>query len=234
ITGWSVNYQEGTFKFRHLTHDPNDIRFLGKTYRSSKGKGRLERGEEALRDLARHPSTARFIATKLARHFIADNPPKKAVEALERTFLRSRGDLRQTYETLIGLDEAWQDGLPKYKTPVELIISSARLANSDQKLTPDFLRTSLKELGGTPFTAISPAGFPDTAQELLGPDALIRRVNWAQYAVDELSFALPPANSAQLALGNTLHRNSYQTITRAGDRNTAYALLLASPEFQRR
>lgn len=237
ITGWSVNRDDASFQFRALTHEPDNVTLLGKTYPpQTLNKDRLARGEEALRDIARHPSTAQFIATKLARHFIADNPPASAVDALAETFRQTNGNLRDVYHTLIDLPEAWASGQPKLKSSTELVISAARLANAPAEISNRYFLTSLKELGNAPFTADSPAGFPDTAQELLGSDVVMRRIGWAPYAAKQVfnDKSVAPDSAAHRALGESLSDTTYKTITSTEDRKEAYAFLFASPEFQRR
>lgn len=232
ITGWSVNRKQGGFEFGTGRHERGDIPLLGTVYADSAERSeQLARGEAALRYLARHPSTAQFIATKLARHFIADNPPEHAVTALSETYRKTGGNLRELYDTLIGLHESWDNSPTKLKSSGELIISAARLAGMEQ-IKPAFLKTSYAELGNPPFQADSPAGYADTASELLGPDVLMRRISWARHTARSLPFTLAPDSAAHLALGKSLHEHTYHTIATAGERETAYAFLLASPEFQ--
>ncbi|MBM3617417.1 MAG: DUF1800 domain-containing protein [Alphaproteobacteria bacterium] len=234
ITGWSIDRESGNFQFRPLAHSREDVTLLNKRY-SAPRMPNVERGEAALRDLARHPATAQFIALKLARHFIADIPPESAVNALRDAFLRSGGDLRQVYEALLGLPEAWQPAPVKLKSSSEMIISAARLTGVDDA-PRRYLEFSLRELKNTPYSALSPAGFPDTASELLGSDMLLRRIQWAEEAARMLTKeeAPPPDSAAYITFGETLHPDTVQAIANARDRQTAYAILFASPEFQRR
>ncbi len=99
----------GNFEFRHRAHEPGPKTLLGERYAEN---GEQE-GIKALKDLARHPATARFIATKLARHFIADDPPGYAIATLARVFRDSDGNLSAVSRELIGLDEVWTTPLPK-------------------------------------------------------------------------------------------------------------------------
>ena len=112
ITGWSIGGgkgrlaggETGRFYFRDNLHEPGPKRFLGRVY----AQDGYAQGEAVLADLAHHPSTAHFIATKLARHFIADDPPAAAVERLARAYLKSGGELPQVYAALIESPEAWE------------------------------------------------------------------------------------------------------------------------------
>lgn len=237
ITGWSLDRSVGSFVFRAQAHDTQPVTLLGKTYApADKLFKNKARGEEALRDIARHPATARFVATKLARHFVADNPPPAAIDRLAQVFHSSGGDLRAMYHALIDLPEAWQPAPAKFKSSAELIVSAARLANAWQDFPPQYFANSFRELGNAPFTADSPAGFPDTATELLGSDVMMRRINWAPYAAKQLlsERSLAPDSAAHTAFGDTLSAATYHTITSTEDREQAYAFLFASPDFQRR
>src|SRR6202035_146692 len=111
ITGWSIGGGKGRlaggtpgrFYFRENLHEPGAKTFLGKTYREAGQR----QGEAVLEDLAQHPATAHFIATKLVRHFVADDPPPAAVERVARAFLKSGGDLPRAYAALVDATEAW-------------------------------------------------------------------------------------------------------------------------------
>lgn len=237
ITGWSVDPAKGGFAFRAPTHSRETVTLLGKRYAG--GTPSKTRGEQALRDIARHPATARFIATKLARHFIADTPPEAAIKALSDSFIRHQGDLSAVYRTLLDLPAAWEDTLPKLKTGPELIVSAARLTNAGKDLPPRYLGFSGRELGNLPFTAPSPAGFPDTADEALGSDMLLRRIQWSQMAARILTQGQPdgllaPDAASYMAYGKSMHPDVTSAIADAGGRQQAYAMLFASPEFQRR
>lgn len=130
LTGWRVGLQDTdpTRNFDAAWHEPGRKTVLGKTY---------PEGPEALlavlHDLAAHPATATFIATKLARHFVADEPPRALVDRLARTYLRSNGELAPVYRELIASDEAWSSRAVKLKTPEEFIVSSARLLGLNRR-----------------------------------------------------------------------------------------------------
>src|SRR5262245_1453812 len=115
LTGWTVgNFanpraEPGRFFFARARHEPGDWTVLGKRYPDDGQRT----GEDVLRDLARHPSTARRVAGKLARHFVSENPPAALVEQLERTFLATRGNLRAVMEALIKSPEAWEASAAK-------------------------------------------------------------------------------------------------------------------------
>src|SRR6266436_5472453 len=128
ITGWSIGGdvgrfprgEPGEFLFRAELHEPGAKVVLGKRYPDTG----YDQGVAVLRDLAANTATAHFIATKLARHFIADDPPPRAVERIASAFLSSDGHLPTVYRALIEAPEAWAQPLSKYKTPNDYIVST--------------------------------------------------------------------------------------------------------------
>lgn len=232
LTGWTIQRpQDGTpgaFQFAEIVHEPGNKTLLGVTYRED---GMAE-GERALRDLARQPATARFVATKLARHFVADSPPAAAVDRLTQVFLETDGDLRELARGLIALPEAWAQAQSKVKTPQELVISTTRAVGSagDGKGALG----SLKEFGQIPFRASSPAGWPDEAGAWIGPEAMIRRVDWATAAAPKIAPHVGPEALLQTALGPLASSDTRLAVSRAPSADDGVALVLASPEFQRR
>lgn len=232
LTGWTIQRpQDGTpgaFQFAEIVHEPGNKTLLGVTYRED---GMAE-GERALRDLARQPATARFIATKLARHFVADRPPPRAVDHLARVFLDSDGDLKALSLALIALPEAWDHAQSKVKTPQELVISTTRALGT----ASDGLGAlgSLKEFGQIPLRAPSPAGWPDSADDWIGPEAMIRRVDWATAAAAQIAPHAQPLELLDVALGGLASEATRTAVSRAPSAKDGIALLLASPEFQRR
>ncbi|MEO0563215.1 MAG: DUF1800 domain-containing protein, partial [Chloroflexota bacterium] len=127
FTGWSIYRPQddtergGTFLFRPRLHDDGDKVFLGDTIRG----GGIEEGERILDILAAHPSTARFISTKLARRFVSDNPPAALVDDLSQTFLQTDGDIRAVMQTLLASDAFWS-APPKFKRPFEYAVGVLR------------------------------------------------------------------------------------------------------------
>src|SRR6202171_2881782 len=167
ITGWSIGGGKGRlaggspgpFYFRENLHEPGAKTFMGKTYYESG----LRQGEAVLADLARQPATAHFIATKLVRHFVADDPPPAAVDRVARAFLKTGGDLPHVYAALIAAPEAWNAQCTKFKTPEDFVFSTLRaLTVTPQK--PDEVVRSFELLGQRQYTPGSPAGWPDTSK----------------------------------------------------------------------
>ena len=128
LTGWTFAGaagrigEPGTFVFFPLAHEPGDFRLLGKVYKA----GGVEQGEAALADLARHPSTARHIATKLACHFVADEPPASLVDRLAKVFRDTDGDLNGLANALLDAEEAWSAPLSKMRTPEQFLLEIGR------------------------------------------------------------------------------------------------------------
>src|SRR5580692_1897936 len=237
ITGWSIGGGKGRlaggapgrFYFRDNLHEPGPKTFLGKTYHE---QGQRQ-GEAVLEDLARHPATAHFIATKLVRHFVADDPPPAAVERVARAFHKTGGDLPSVYAALIASPEAWDADARKFKTPEDFVFSTLRSLNVSPREPEEVLR-SFDLLGQRQYTPGSPAGWPDTAKSWDGSDALIHRVLWASRVASLYERGIDPLDLAATSLGGYVRPETVTALRRASSSSQAVALLLMSPEFQRR
>jgi len=232
LTGWSVaqlrDADPGGFMFRARIHEPGTKILLGRSF--------AEDGEneaaQAIQFLAHHPATATHIATKLARHFIADDPPKDSIARIGRVFRDSGGDLRQVTAAVIQEDAAWRTPFAKLRTPTEMVIAAARVTGFTPP--PPMLVGSLKELDQMPFFAPSPAGWPDAAANWVSPEAVLRRAEWCETFAGRLPDPPDPIELAAATFGDTLPDETLQAIRRAPSRRTGVALVLASPQFQRR
>jgi uncharacterized protein (DUF1800 family) len=216
-------------RFEPTWHEPGAKTVLGQ--RIAEGPDGLA---QVLHLLARHPATATHIATKLARHFVADEPPPALVEQLAMAFRSSDGDLPRVYRVLLDAPEAWAAAPAKLKSPEEMVLSTARVLRLGAKAfdrQPDG-GTSL--LGQRVQAAPSPAGWPDSAAEWLGPDAVWKRVEWATRVADRVGTQIDARALAASSFGPLLSANTAKQIERAADGSQALALLLLSPEFQRR
>ena len=235
LTGWRVPLRavmDGSttaVAFDPGWHEPGPKTVLGRRY---------DEGPQALgavlHDLAVHPSTARFIATKLARHLVADDPPPALVARLDMTFRHSGGDLAALARTLVESPEAWSGTRAKLRTPEEFVVASVRLLGLGDEA---FVRqpdggTGL--LGQRVQAAPSPAGWPDRAEDWLGPDAVWKRVEWATRVAARSGRRADARLLAQASLGPGLGEGTAGGLSRAADGPQALALLLLSPEFQRR
>src|SRR5690606_29476067 len=185
-----------------------------------------------LRDIATADATAMHIATKLARHFIADDPPAAAVERLAAAFRDSQGDLSAVYRALVDSPEAWQAAPAKFKTPWEWTISALRGLGMDHLEKPPPQRL-LAQLGQPVWQPGSPAGYDDVADSWAAPGALLRRVEAARLLVAR-SGDVDPRSLAQRLFAGTLSEAAQTEIANAESVRTGVALLLVSPDFQRR
>ncbi len=232
LTGWTVdrdNRGDGSgFFFAKMIHEPGSKKLLGKTY----GNEGVDEGEKALSAFADHPSTAQFIALKLARHFIADDPPPSAVKKLAAAFERNNGALVPVYKTLLGMDETWAEPLGKVKTPNDFILSLLRVA--DVQVDDMRIAGAYKMLGQIPFSAPSPAGWSDQAKDWIGAEALLQRIDIAGKVADGLHTKVNPDNLLEETIGPVASAETKFAVKRAGSPAEALTLLFASPEFQRR
>jgi uncharacterized protein (DUF1800 family) len=237
ITGWSIGGGKGRlaggvpgrFYFRENLHEPGPKTFLGKTY-TEQGQ---RQGEAVLADLTRKPATANFIAGKLVRHFIADDPPPAAVERVANAYLKSGGDLPKVYAALIESPEAWDPDARKFKTPEDFVFSTLRSLDVAPENPEQVVRT-FDLLGQRQYTPGSPAGWPDTSKSWDGSDALMHRVLWASRVADKYERGIEPADLAASSLGAYARAETLTALRRATSSSQAVALLLMSPEFQRR
>lgn len=236
ISGWSVTTREGLgeargpygFVWYADTHEPGERTILGKHYPA----GGLEQGESVLRDLARHPSTADFIATKLARHFTSDEPPASLVRKLRKKFLDDGGELKPLYRALIESDEAWKPDAAKFKRPEEFLISALRAGGLPPPEQPENWAEPLTVLGQAALQPRSPAGWSDRADDWVGSNGLWKRVQLAEALAGRIPDGSDPAALAVDALGPQLHDDTVKVMAGAESPQQAVALLLSSPEFQ--
>ncbi len=237
LTGWRVPLRElvnapaGTpsVRFDATWHQPGPKTVLGQRY--VEGPQALD---AVLHDLALHPSTARFVCTKLARHFVADVPAPALVARLEASWRSTGGQLAPLYRTLIDAPEAWAPTPAKLKTPEEFVLSTVRVLGLGELAFERAADGGIAALGQRVQAAPSPAGWPDRAEEWLGPDAVWKRVEWATRVADRLGRRTDARALAQASLGPLLHEATARQIDRAADGPQALALLLLAPEFQRR
>lgn len=220
----------GDFRFAGGQHEPGPRMILGKSYAQA-GEAQAN---AILADLAVHPATAKHLSFKLARHFVADDPPPALVERLAKKFLAGQGDLTPWYEELIAAPELTAASTGKYKAPWEWLVSAGRATGLAQFPRPAMLVNLMNELGHPVWKPKSPAGFDDIAASWLASDALMRRVEATPRLV-ALVPDLPDARAlAPRLLGDALRPETAEALARAEDNGQAMALLLVSPEFLRR
>ena len=237
ITGWSVGGEggrqaagvPGEFLFRAQIHEPGTKTVLGRRY----GDGGEQQGLDVLRDLAAHPSTAKHLATKLARHFVADEPAPALVDALAHAYTRHDGHLPAVYSALINWDDAWQPAPRKFKAPQDFVYSAFRALEVAPRETKKLL-APFELLGQRHWNPGSPAGWPDRQQDWDGADALMKRIEWSVALADRIGNAHSALASSDAALGVLASGPTRTALTHASSGAQALALLLMSPEFQRR
>ena len=235
LTGWSLDRDGANngFAFYANRHEPGDVALRGRSYPPS-----LNGGVQAIKDLANDPATARHIARKMAVHFIADEPPPDSVARLEKTFADTHGDLHAMARTVVNDPAAWAPGPRKMRSPVEYVTAGYRLlglpsADKQEKQVKGALAAT-RLMGQTPLAPPAPKGWPDTSDAWSGPDAVLTRIEWAKQVAQGMPHGFDPAAIADAGMGPLLASDTKLAMTRAESPSDALALLIASPEFQRR
>jgi uncharacterized protein (DUF1800 family) len=235
ITGWTFAGRQGklgtpgSFVFNANAHEPGPQPLLGKVYADDG----VAQGEAALADIARHPSTAKFIATKFARHFTSDDPPPALVARLQQVFSKSDGDLRALAVALLDSDEAWQAPLSKMRSPYEYLVATGRLLARIPDEPSRYLG-GLNLLGQPLWSPAGPNGFPDTNAAWAAPEGMKLRLDVAAQVASRLADNIDPRDLLEVVAADAASPETRRTVERAESRQQALALLLMSPEFQRR
>src|SRR6266849_4968907 len=178
LTGWTLKQpkQGGGFTFEERMHEPGDKNVLGHRIKSSGEK----EGREALHILARHPSTAKFISTKLAMRFVSDNPPPALVDRMAQTFLKKDGDIREVLKTMFHSPEFWapESYRAKVKTPLEFVVSAVRASGAEVSDALPLAR-QLQTMGMQLYGMQPPTGYSMKADAWVNSSALLGRMNFA-------------------------------------------------------
>ena len=214
------------FAFQSALHEPGSRTVLGVRYRDA-GVGQ---GEAVIRALCSHPSTGRFIATKLVRHFVADDPPAAAVARVAAAFSTSGGDLKRVARTVVGLSEAWDPDHRKIRTPQDWL--TAVLRGLGAREAPQGLAALSGQLRHPLWSPSSPKGFGDTVREWADPDSLMNRAELARTIAGRASRGVDPAGLVDLIdvpVGDPLLALVADESIAAQER---VALALAGPAFQ--
>jgi uncharacterized protein (DUF1800 family) len=179
FTGWTMRTPRNgaEFVFNPAMHDDGEKIVLGKKIAPGGG---VRDGEAVISLLSKHPSTAKFISTKLARKFVADNPPQPLVDRMAGVFEKSGGDLREVMRAMFRSPEFWgpETYRAKIKTPFEMTISAVRAIGADSNGGPPFHRW-IAQMGEGLYLAQPPTGYPDTAENWVNTGALLERMNFA-------------------------------------------------------
>ena len=265
LTGWSIDSLKTNpeFKFKDQTHDRGEKTFLGQSFPAGHG---IDEGERALDLILKHPATARFICTKLARYFVSDTPPQDLVDRMVQVWSKTDGDLRAVYHELFLSADFWSPAVfrAKVKRPLQFTVSAIRALGGELDTKND-LHKLLAGLGEEPYRCAPPTGYKDTAEAWVNPGAMVGRLNFAikvtSNRIEGIYSILPtisklPAGAGPLLeavesrlLHERLSPASQKVVLRQFEGQTwsmaegevrpinltkAVALILGSPEFQRR
>ncbi|MBI2205344.1 MAG: DUF1800 domain-containing protein [Candidatus Rokubacteria bacterium] len=260
FTGWTIDRPRvnGTFVYRAMMHDRGAKTVLG--HRIAAGGGESD-GERVIDLVTRHPSTSRFIATKLARRFVADEPPGPLVERVAAAFRATGGDVRAMLRAIFSAPEFWapEARRAKIKKPFEFVASATRALGGRLDGAGAYaLARAVADIGEPLYEAQPPTGHPDRADAWVSTGALLARMNFALALAQHRFRGVRVTGGATAAdgarqrpdevldrvLASVLH-GAATPETRAvltaqlGDREradveTLTALVLGSPEFQRR
>ncbi len=233
ITGWTVGGlnqgdDAGRFMFAANRHEPGAISVLGTTYT---GPG-LARGEACLTALAKHPSTARHLAAKLARHFVSDTPPPSLMRRLEATFRESEGDLAAVAKALVNSPESWSEPPKKSTPPYDFLVAILRGFNW-QVPVPEIIRLAAA-LGQPLWQPPSPAGWPDGDDAWISPASLKERLRSAERVARLIDRQRDPREAATDLFGGAVSEETRRAIAGAETREQGFELVIMAPEFLRR
>lgn len=242
LTGWSIRQPDRPsrlyagavdgphgFAWVPMIHQPGTRQVMGRNY----PQGGADQALAILSDLAAQPATGRRVARLLATHFHSDTPPARLVERLETAWVRDGRRLDSLALALIDAPEMWDAEPRKLKRPDEFVVSSYRALDLSPRRIEQ-LQPALVALGQSPWAPPSPEGWPDEAAAWAAPDAVIKRLTWAQRFSEVAVRDQSPVLLAEGALGPRLSDRTRSAVRRAEDRAEAVAILLMSPEFQRR
>ena len=240
FTGWTIQQprQGGSFHFEPRLHDNGEKVVLGMKIAPGGGK---KDGEQVLDLLAKHPSTARFIATKLARRFVSDDPPAALVERATQTFTSTGGDIREVVRTIVTSPEFFAPAAQraKVKTPFEFVASTLRVTGAEAS-NPVPLVQTLREMGMPLYMCQPPTGYADRADAWVNTGALLSRMNFAVALADGRMRGVVPSGGvsadriASVALSGDVSASTRETVAKASAAPQSIALILGSPEFQRK
>lgn len=284
ISGWTIaraglnETSPGTFRFREDMHQPGPVTLLGKTYREDG----VARGERMLDDLAHHPATARFLATKLARHFVEDQPPEQLVSHLARVYLENDTDLGAMTRALVARPEAWGKIYSKLRQPEDYVTTVMRALdlnlldpeikppgvydfetfdpqnrrygflydNRENFPTPEQISeypryaqvgieiarmfNLIMDMGQQPMAAPGPQGWYDRTSDWSGADSIMKRIEFGVTMAQRSADQVEPGELVEETLGPIAGEALRTSVSRAADKAQGLALVLTSPQFQRR
>ncbi len=232
FTGWTIRRPRDNAEsiFNARMHDDGEKTVLGV---SLPGGGGRQDGVKVIDMLVRHPSTARFIATKLARRFVADAPPETLVARVAAAFTASSGDIRQTLRALFASPEFFSAGAyrAKVKKPIELVASALRASGAEVGFSPPLLQT-VARLGEPLYLCEPPTGYPDVAAAWINTGLMLNRVNFAgALAAGQVPNVKINPEAVRLP---ELGEKTSAALKQETEPARIAGLILGSPEFQRR
>ena len=237
FTGWTITTPRlgGEFRFEPRMHDNGTKLVLGHRIKANGGE---RDGEQVLDLLASHPSTARFISTKLVRRFVSDTPPPALVSRAAERFRETDGDIRDVLRTILTSPEffAAEAYRAKVKSPFEFVVSAVRATNADVT-NPLPLLQAIRQLGEPLYMCQPPTGYPDRADAWVNTGTLLNRMNFALGLVSGRMRGVMPLSIDALgasALAGDLSASTLAALAKTRDPKQLAALTLGSPEFQRR
>ncbi|MBR0707068.1 DUF1800 domain-containing protein [Bradyrhizobium liaoningense] len=233
MTGWTLvppgadPQHGGEFTFNPRLHEPGGQTVLGKRYEQEDA----EQGRAVLRDLAAHPATSAHVATKLARHFVADEPPPALIEQMAKTFRDTEGDLKQVAIAMVSSDEAWRGPPSKLKRPGEWVAGMVR-ATGITTVDPVRYTGGQELLGEALWRPSAPKGYPDDEASWI--DGVGRRLDIANNFAERITGMADPQVIIEDVFASEIAQEVKQAVGRAESRQQALALLFMSADFQRR
>jgi uncharacterized protein (DUF1800 family) len=234
LTGWTIagpnggRGEPGTFVFLENGHEPGPQTLLGKVY----GAEGERQGEDALRDIARHPATATHLAWKLCRHFLADDPPKELIGRLAGLYLRTDGDLKAMSIALVEAQDSLTLPLTNVRSPEVFLLASVRAFDRIPD-DPGPILGPMRVMGQPLWQPPGPNGWPDTSDTWASPENMKSRLDVSAALAARLKELINPSQLLDVLVGQVASSETRQAIERAESREQGLALLLMSPEFQR-
>lgn len=231
LTGWRGGFaaRDRAPAFARRWHEPGFRTVLGKNYPA----GGADQVRPILADLAKHPSTAKHLAGKLARHFAGDKASEALTTDLETAYRDTGGDLREMAIVLVEHEDAWAPPPVKTVPPYDFIVAAAR-ATGVKDLPVPFIRQASRAMAHEVWSAPSPAGWPDADDAFLGGDSLLERVDFARAFARRFAKTRDVKGLADNLYGDLLDPFLEEAIARAEDHYQGLVLLLMSPTFHRR
>lgn len=252
FTGWTIDQPRGggRFQFKPEMHDPNSKTILGQTIQGHSGADGMREGERALDILAMHPKTAHHIAFKLAQRFVADAPPESLVERAAGVYLKTKGNLREVTRAILESPEFFSVEAynAKVKTPLDFVVSAARVTGAAINNASPLVQALRNNFGMPLYGCQPPTGYSTTADAWVNTGALLARMNFGLSIVSGQQRGIR-VNAATLApntneatrnalvdsvLAGRISPSTSATLAKAPNPAQLLALLLGSPEFQKR